>query len=159
MILPGRQRIFRQVCWFFVGVASGIRAYSSIEKAPKGPFFISSYKPDRLSIHLRTNSRHAAKPHPAPAGRRRRSASCGSPDHRQAQDKASLLPGPPSVLFPIKHIQPPASGQIQAIAEKTFKPGLSSPISQCHGKLFGWYNNRLLFSVFQKFNPFYRQAL
>lgn len=128
-------------------------------KGSQGPFLISGYNPDRLSIHLRTNSRHSAEPHPAPAGRRRYLASCGSPDHRQAQDKASLLPDPSSVLFPIKHIQPPASDQVQTIAEKTFKPGLSSPISQCHRELFGWCNKHFLLPVFQKFNPSYRQAL
>ena len=102
------------------------------------PSLISNSTPESLPIHPRTNSRHSAKPHPAPAGRRRRSAGCGSPDHREAQDKASLLLDPLSVLFPIKRIQPPASDQIQTIAEKTFKPGLGSPIYQCHGKLFGW---------------------
>lgn len=129
------------------------------ERPRQGPFFISSYNPDRLPIHLRTNSRHSANPHPAQAGRRRRSVGCGSPGHREAQDKASLIADPLSVLFPIKHIQPAASDQIQAIAENTFKPGLSSPIFQCHRKLFGWYNNGLLFSVFQKFNLSYRQTL
>ena len=150
----------RQVCWFFVGVASGIRACSSKEKVPKGPFFISGCNPGRLPIHPRTNSRHSAKPH---TWLRQAGDAISLPAALQTTGvsgiRLSLLPDPLSVLFPIKHIQPPASDQIQAIAEKTFKPGLGSPISQCHRKLFGWYNNHLLFSVFQKFNPSYRQAL
>lgn len=129
------------------------------ERPRQGPFFISSYNPDRLPIHPRTNSRHSAEHHPAPAGWRHRNAGCGPTDHRETRDRASLIPDPLSVLFPIKHIQPATSDQIQTIAEKTFKPGLSSPIFQCHRELFGWYNNGLLFPVFQKFNPSYRQAL
>ena len=150
----------RQVRWFFVGFASGIRASSSLEKAPEGPFFISTYQTRQtIEPHLRTNSRHSAEHHPVPSARRRRIASCGSPDHRQAPDKASPLLDPPSVLFPIKRIQPATSDQIQTIAEKTFKPGFSSPVSQCHRELFGWYHNCMLFPVFQKFNPSYRQTL
>lgn len=146
----------------FGGLSSSVvfmRQVCPKERPPKGPFLISGCNPDRLPIHPRTNSRHAAKPHPAPAGRRRQIAGFDSPDLRQALDKASLLPDSLSVLFPIKHIQPPTSDQVQTIAEEAFKPGLGSPISQCHRELFGWYNNGLLFSVFQKFNPSYRQAL
>ena len=50
-ILSERQGFLRQVRWFFVGVASGIRACSSKEKALKGPFLISSCNPDRLLNH------------------------------------------------------------------------------------------------------------
>jgi hypothetical protein len=50
-ILSGRQRLLCRVRWFFVGVASGIRACSSKEKALKGPFLISSCNPDRLLNH------------------------------------------------------------------------------------------------------------
>lgn len=146
----------------FCGLSSSVvfmRQVRPKERAPRGPFLISGYNPDRLPIHPRTNSRHAAKPHPAPASRRCQIASCGSPDHWTVRDRASLLLGSLSVLFPIKYIQPAASDQVQAIAEKTFKPGLGSPISQCHRELFGGYNNYSLFPVFQKLNPSYRQAL
>lgn len=146
----------------FVGLRSSVvfmRHIHPKERPRQGPFLISSYNPDRLAIHLRTNSRHSAKPHPAQAGQRHRIVGYSSPGYWEAPDKASPLLDPPSVLFPIKHIQPAASDQIQAIAEKTFKPGLSSPVSQCHRELFGRYNNYLLFPVFQKFNPSYRQAL
>ena len=129
------------------------------EKAPKGPFFISGCKPDRLPIHLRTDSLHSAEHHPAQAGRGRGAQavapqSTGMPG---AGFHSSLMPFP--LFFPIKHIQPAASDHIQTIAEKAFKPGLSSPISQCHRKLFGWCNKCFLLPVFQKFNPSYRQAL
>lgn len=42
------------------------------------PSLISNSTPESLPIHPRTNSRHSAKPHPAPAGRRRRSLAATS---------------------------------------------------------------------------------
>ena len=105
----------------FVGLRSSVvfmRHIHPKERPRQGPFLISSYNPDRLPIHLRTNSRHSAKPHPAQAGQRHRIVGYSSPGYWEAPDKASPLLDPPSVLFPIKHIQPAASDQIQAIAAK-----------------------------------------
>ena len=61
------------------------------ERPLQGPFLISNYQTRQaIALHLRTNSRNSVEPHPAPAGRRRRSTSCGSPDHRDVRDNVSL---------------------------------------------------------------------
>lgn len=147
----------------FAGLSSSVvfmRQVCPKERPLRGPFLISNYQTRQaIAPHLRTNSRHSAEHHQAPVGWRHRNAGCGPTDHRETRDRVFSFLMPFPLFFLIKHIQPPASDQIQTIAEKTFKPGLGSPISQCHRELFGWYNNCLLFPVFQKFNPSYRQAL